>query len=299
MSVGSIDLHTHSNCSDGSLSPGELVAAAASAGIGTLALTDHDTTAGLAEAAAAAGRAGLTLVPGIELSASWRAQTIHVLGLGIDAQAAALCATLVAQAERRRSRLHDMCARLTRLGLPGESLECDVQAAPGIPTRSHLAAALVAGGHVRTPDEAFRRYLAAGKSAYVQAGWPALEAIVACILSAGGCAVLAHPARYRLSTGARRLLIGAFKSAGGEALEVVSGGNGGQHADGLATLAMRFGLHGTVGSDFHGPTQAWNPLGRLAKLPDSVTPLWRGAPWGSLSTGSEKNTAVHLQSFSQ
>jgi len=274
---GSIDLHTHSNCSDGTLTPAGLIAAAATAGVGTLSLTDHDTTAGLEEAQAAARRAGIAFVPGVELSASWRAQTIHVLGLGIDPQAAMLRALLDAQAARRRRRVEEMCARLTRIGLPGESLLSAVEAAPGIPTRTHLAAALTAGGHVRGPDEAFRRYLAAGQCAHVSAGWPPLEAIVTCIVGAGGCAVLAHPARYRLSAGARKLLITAFTSAGGRALEVVSGGNGAQHAEGLATLGIKFGLTGSVGSDFHGPEQAWNPLGRLAKLPDSITPVWRGA----------------------
>ncbi|HLW24567.1 MAG TPA: PHP domain-containing protein [Steroidobacteraceae bacterium] len=272
-----VDLHTHSTCSDGALTPRALIARAAAAGIGTLALTDHDTTAGLAEAAVAARLAGITLVPGIELSASWRAQTIHIVGLGIDPEAPALRSVLDAQAARRQRRLEQMCARLTRLGLPGESLRRAVESVAGIPTRTHLAAALTAAGHVRAAEEAFRRYLAAGKPAHVSAGWPGIESIVASIVSAGGCAVLAHPARYRLSAGARQLLLGAFTAAGGRALEVVSGGNGAQHAESLATLATRFGLEGSVGSDFHSPEQTWNPLGRLAKLPDSVTPVWHGS----------------------
>lgn len=272
-----IDLHTHSCCSDGLLAPAALVREACAAGLERLALTDHDSTGGLEQAASAARAVGIELVPGTELSASWRFQTIHVLGLWIDPQAAALKALLEAQSARRRRRLEQMCARLTELGLPGGALEREVSAAPGIPTRTHLATALVAGGHVSRPEEAFRRYLAAGKAAYVSAGWPPLAQIVACIHAAGGRAVLAHPCRYRLSGGARRALIAEFSAAGGGALEIVSGPTGAAQALELATLALRHGLAGSVGSDFHGFDRTWNPLGRLAKLPGSITPIWHGA----------------------
>ena len=108
------------------------------------------------------------------------------------------------------------------------------------------------------------------------ADWPEIEVVVGWIRAAGGVAVLAHPARYRLSSGARQKLLAEFVAAGGEALEVLSGGNGAQHAEGCAALAERFGLKGSVGSDFHSPLFAWNPLGRSLKLPDSITPVWHG-----------------------
>ena len=95
------------------------------------------------------------------------------------------------------------------------------------------------------------------------------------IRDAGGIASLAHPARYTLSAGGRRQLLADFVAAGGAALEVVTGGNGAQHCDANAALAMKFGLLGSIGSDFHDPQLAWNPLGRLAKLPDCVVPVWR------------------------
>ena len=273
-----VDLHTHSNCSDGSLTPAELVRRAAEAGIEVLALTDHDTIAGVEEARRAAGSAGLELVPGVEISASWRSQAIHVLGLWIDPASAPLQGALGSQAERRRARMRKICARLARLGLPGGALLAAVEANPGLPTRSHLAEALVAGGHVGRVDDAFRKYLGAGRAAHVAADWPALAQVVAWIRGAGGIASLAHPIRYALSGGARRQLLADFAAAGGGALEVVTGANGAQHAQACAALAARFGLAGSLGSDFHNPQLAWNPLGRLAKLPDCVVPVWRGRP---------------------
>jgi hypothetical protein len=271
-----IDLHTHSNRSDGSLAPAELVARAAAAGVAVLALTDHDTVAGLEEAQHSAGEHGLRLVPGVEISASWRAQAIHVLGLWIDPASAAFRSELESQGERRRARMRKMCARLGKLGLPGAELLAAVEALPGLPTRTHLASALAAGGHVNGPEEAFRKYLGSGKRAYLSAEWPPLEAVIGWIRAAGGVASLAHPMRYSLSAGARRRLLGDFAAAGGAALEVVTGANGAQHADAAAMLAVKHGLMGSVGSDFHNPDFTWNPLGRSLKLPDCVTPVWRG-----------------------
>jgi len=270
-----IDLHTHSNCSDGALTPAELVARAAAAGVEVLALTDHDTVAGLTEADHSAGVHGLRLVPGVEISASWRAQAIHVLGLWIDPASAELRSVLEMQAERRRARMRKICARLEKLGLPGPLLLAAVEAHPGLPTRAHLANAMVAGGHVSRADEAFRRYLGAGKPANVAAEWPALDVVVGWIRAAGGVAALAHPARYALSAGARRQMVADFAAAGGAALEVVTGANGAQHVEGVAALAVKYGLMGSVGSDFHDPQLTWNPLGRSLKLPDCVTPVWR------------------------
>ena len=257
------------------MTPEELMAHAATAGVEVLALTDHDTLAGLEMAQYGAGLHGLHLVPGVEISASWRAQTIHVLGLWIDPACPQLRGMLQAQGEHRRVRMRKMCARLQKLGLPGTQLLATVEAHPGLPTRAHLANALVAGGHVSRTEEAFRKYLGAGKTAHFAAEWPAMETVVEWIRSAGGVAVLAHPARYGLSAGSRRQLLADFVTAGGGALEVVTGSNGAQHMESMAVLAMKYGLMGSVGSDFHNPQLTWNPLGRSLKLPDCVTPVWR------------------------
>lgn len=276
MSAGlNIDLHTHSTCSDGSLTPAELVARAAAAGVEVMALTDHDTVAGLEDAGSAAGAHGLKLVSGVEISASWHAQAIHVLGLWIDPTSAQLRGALQAQAELRRARMTKICARLNKLRLPGAELLAVVQGHPGLPTRAHLAQALVAGGHAADTDAAFRKYLGKGKAAHIAAEWPPLAVVVGWICAAGGVATLAHPIRYAISAGARRRLLSDFVAAGGTALEVVSGGNGAQHVDTCAMLAVTYGLKGSVGSDFHNTQAAWNPLGRSLKLPDCVAPVWR------------------------
>ncbi len=270
-----IDLHTHSNCSDGALTPAELVTRAAAARIDVLALTDHDTIAGLADAASHAGELGVQLVTGVEISASWRSQAIHVLGLWIDPANAALQRALAGQAELRSLRMRRICARLSAVGLPGERLLAAVEAKPGLPTRAHLAAALVAEGIVTRADEAFRKYLRRGRAAHIAAEWPALATVVAWISEAGGIASLAHPARYDISAGARRQLLADFAAAGGAAIEVITGGNAAHQIEACAQWAIKGGFAASVGSDFHDPQYAWNPLGSLAKLPPGVTPVWR------------------------
>jgi predicted metal-dependent phosphoesterase TrpH len=273
-----IDLHTHSNCSDGSLRPAELVTRAAAAHVEVLALTDHDTTAGLGEARRCAAESGIEFVAGVEISASWRAQSIHVLGLWIDPDSPGLRSALLGQAEQRVLRMRKICARLTRLNLPGDRLLADVEALPGVPTRTHLAQALVTSGVVRCRQDAFRKFLGRGRAAHVAAEWPSIAVVVGWITAAGGIASLAHPARYGLSGGARRGLLTDFAAAGGRAIEVVSGSGAADHIDACAQLAVEFGFEGSVGSDFHDPQLVWNPLGRLAKLPDCVTPVWRSRP---------------------
>lgn len=276
MNLGAtVDLHTHSLRSDGSLTPSELIELAAQAGIGLLALTDHDTVDGLDEAQRAADGIGMRLVPGVEISAAWHFQTVHVLGLWIDPASVRLRDALDRQAERRRVRMRKMCASLSKAGLPGDALLAAVQAASSLPTRTHLAAALVAAGHVDKTDDAFRKYLGAGKRAHAAADWPELADVVGLIREAGGIASLAHPMRYPLSSGGRRRLLTDFAAAGGGALEVLTGANGAQHLQACAALAVKFGLRASVGSDFHNPQLTWNPLGRLAKLPDGIVPVWR------------------------
>lgn len=257
--------------------PAQLVERAAESGVRMLALTDHDTIDGLDEARSAAFRLGIALVDGVEMSANWRSQSVHVLGLWIDPTDRALRQALSGQVDLRRARMAGMCARLSRLRMPGAELEARVNARPGVPTRTHLAAAMVDVGLVPDMATAFRRHLGQGKPGYLRSQWPAMEQVVRWVRGAGGHAVLAHPLRYRLSSGARRQLVAEFAACGGTGLEVVSGSNPGQAVDTAAELACAFGLSGTAGSDFHDPNLPWNPLGRLAKLPARVNPLWTSA----------------------
>jgi predicted metal-dependent phosphoesterase TrpH len=267
-----IDLHTHSSCSDGLLSPSELVALAARREIGLLALTDHDTIDGCAAAASACDAAGIRFVPGIELSCQWREREIHIVGLRLELANAALQAFCQAAQQRRHERMRSMAQRLTRAGLPGDTLAADALAATA-PTRTHLARALCRHGLSGNVQQAFERWLKRGRPGFVAAQWPALEAAVDCIRAAGGVAVLAHPHRYPLSHGVLRELTGAFAAAGGEGIEVSLAGMGPKDADRAATLARRHGLAGSIGSDFHEPDIPWRPLGRFAKLPDLITPI--------------------------
>jgi len=269
---GRIDLHTHSTCSDGLLSPSALVALAARREIELLALTDHDTIEGCAAAASACAASGIRFLPGVELSCEWREREIHVVGLRLDPSNATLLAHCGLAHQRRRERMRAMARRLTQAGLPGEALAEAAMTAPS-PTRTHLARALCRHGISDDVQQAFDRWLKRGRPGYVAAQWPTLAAAVRCILDAGGVAVLAHPHRYPLSSGVLRELAGDFKAAGGEGIEVSLAGMGPKDADRIAALARRHGLAGSIGSDFHEPDLPWRPLGRFDKLPDLILPI--------------------------
>lgn len=268
-----VDFHLHSTCSDGVLPPAGVIALAADCGVRLCALTDHDTVAGLDEAAGAARARGIGFVGGVELSARWQGRTVHVVGLGIDAVAPVLTAALGTRLAARHERAERIRDRLDRAGAPGTAAYALVAAHP-LPTRTHFARALVELGAAPDPGKAFERWLGRGKPAQVPSEWPELAEAVAAIAAAGGAAVLAHPLRYAFSNGQRRDLARAFRAAGGHALEVVTGGQA-PHQLALATgLALRAGLEGSAGSDCHDPALPWHRPGRLAKLPAAVVPVW-------------------------
>jgi 3',5'-nucleoside bisphosphate phosphatase len=270
----SVDLHLHSSHSDGVLAPAELVDRVADAGVELMALTDHDTTSGLDEARAQCARRGIRMIDGVELSSTWHGQTIHVIGLAIDP----MNATLVAGIERlqglRRARLGAIAERLERKSIPTRAILAQLESEHPVVTRTHLARALVSAQHAKSMAEAFKRYLGRGGAGHVASNYPDVTEVVPWICAAGGTAVLAHPMRYMLSAGARRQLVTVFRDSGGAAIEVVCGRALG-HIAPLAALAARFGLAGSVGSDFHDPQIPWNPPGRLAKLPAGIEPVWQ------------------------
>lgn len=268
-----IDLHTHSSCSDGALGPVELVALAATRQVQLLALTDHDTMTGCAEAARACAEHQIDFLCSSELTALWRGREIHIVGLRLDPANAALAAHLRGVLAQRVERIRAIGVKLTRCGLDGEAIAAEVLALPGTPTRLHLARALVARGHAKDEDDAFKRFLARGQKAAVAAEWPGVDAAVAAITAAGGSAVLAHPHRYQVSAGGLRELCAQFRDCGGAGIEVSLAGMGPGDASQAASLARRFGLAGSCGSDFHIPGLPWRPLGRFAKLPEGVTPI--------------------------
>lgn len=270
-----IDLHTHSCFSDGTLTPAQLVAEAAARAVRVLALTDHDSTAGHTQAREACASTGIHFIPGVEATAGWRGQEIHVVGLGVDAAHPVLVAHLGQVVALRRERMARLCERLQRTPALAASLAPLVPAllAQPVPTRTHLARALVQAGAARDPQAAFRRHLAAGARGHVATAWPDLATTIAAVHAAGGHAVLAHAHRYRLSAGALRNLCSEFAALGGDAMEVSLPGLSPGDATRLCELARQNGLAGSAGSDFHVPGQRWRPLGRFAKLPDHVEPL--------------------------
>jgi 3',5'-nucleoside bisphosphate phosphatase len=267
-----VDFHTHSHFSDGVLSPTALVERARTRNVGTLALTDHDTTAGLDEARAACGTT-IHFVPGVELSATWRGQTIHVVGLQVDTGHRQLRAHLDAVRTRRRERLVEIGERLEkRARLPGRELAATAGESPS-PTRLHLARLMVARGHARDTQDAFDRYLNRDKAGHVPALWPEFDAVMSVLRDSGTLPVLAHPHRYKLSSGQLRELTAVFAQGGGVALEASMAGMSLNDADRIASLCRKFNLHASMGSDFHDPAVPWNPLGRWLKLAAGLLPV--------------------------
>jgi 3',5'-nucleoside bisphosphate phosphatase len=269
-----IDLHTHSHHSDGTLAPAELVSRAAARNVRVLALTDHDTVAGLPEAREACAAAGIGFVTGVEVTAGWRGQELHVVGLDVDPGSGDLQAHLAGIVSLRRARVEAIRVKLMRYKrlADADPALLELQTHP-VPTRTHVARALAHAGLAESVQDAFDRYLGRGCQGYVAQEWPALADAVAAIRAAGGQAVLAHPHRYRLSGGALRNLCGEFRDCGGAALETSLPALSPNDAARLASLAREHQLAGSAGSDFHEPGQPWRPLGRFAKLAEGVEPL--------------------------
>ena len=273
------DLHSHSLASDGTLSPAALVNTAHAAGVDVLALTDHDSTDGVAEALAAAVSAGLQLVPGVEISVSWQSQTVHVLGLGIDPSCADLQQGLLKLREFRDWRAGEIGRRLARAGITGCFAGARALASGRVVSRTHFAHYLVAQGYARSVREVFRHYLVINKPGYVSGEWASLETAMDWIAAAGGLAVVAHPARYRMTASKLRRLIGEFRECGGAGMEVVSGSHTRDNINAMAALCRSEKLLASCGSDYHGPENPWVNLGQLAELPAGCQPVWESDRW--------------------
>ena len=270
------DLHAHTTASDGALSPVELVERAAARGVTHLAVTDHDTTAGVVAAQEAAHQAGtLRVIAGVEVSTLWQGREIHLVGLGLQGHPV-LQQGLAYQQAQRWERAEAIVARLARSGLGGAETVIHRRGADA-PGRSHFADWLVAQGAVRDRPQAFKRYLGRQGRAWVRPGWVSLETAVRWIHLAGGRSVLAHPYAYGMTGAWLRRLCEAFTGAGGEAIEVVTGRTTPTQVRDALGLSLRHGLAASCGSDFHAPGTGLEP-GHLAPLPDAARPLWDHAP---------------------
>ncbi len=256
------------------LTPAALVRRAAIRGVSLLALTDHDETGGLAEAAQTASEVNVLLVPGVEISVVWNGHTLHILGLDIDAHAPQLADGLASIRHARGERAVRIAAQLDAVGitgsLPGAARHAGNSAAIG---RGHFARFLVEQKHVRNSSDAFRRYLGAGRSGYVPPSWPELAQAIDWIHRAGGQAVLAHPDRYRLPPRALQSLFEAFGQSGGDAIEINSDGR--FKASAQIRLAQQFGFALSSGSDFHAPGKNAADLGDVTEIPTGAPALWQ------------------------
>ena len=272
--VDKYDLHCHSTASDGSLSPSDLVTRASQQGVTVLALTDHDTTAGLAEAKLAASHLGIKLINGIELSANYQSHCLHIIGLNIDPLQPELMAGIAKQQTLRVQRAKLIAEKLAKKRIFGAFEAVTLAAGNGEITRSHFADYLLANGYVNSQQQAFDYYLSKGMSAYVPTLWAELAEVVTWIRLAGGVAVLAHPIRYKLSKKWLHKILLAFQQCGGVGIEVVTGRASEDEIRFSSEYAARYQLYASVGSDFHAPTNQWLELGRLAHLPSGLKPVW-------------------------
>lgn len=269
-----VDLHTHTTASDGQLRPAELVTLAVQRGVAVLGVTDHDTTAGLDEAVTAGQRVGIETVPGIELSTAVEAGEVHILGYFIDPHDRSLQEALQSFRERRLDRARAMVSRLQALGIRIAFDDVLALAGGGTISRAHLARLLTERGYTSSLEEAFARYLARGRPAYVPHERPTPVEAVQVVRAAGGAAVLAHP--HTASDLAR--LLPELIAAGLSGLEAWYGEYSADQRRSLVELAEAHGLIPTGGSDYHGEGfREGRELGSVDVPPESVERLRRAA----------------------
>ncbi len=270
-----VDLHCHSNVSDGILTPAAVAARAKAKGVDVWALTDHDEVDGIPEARAAAAQCGLTYVPGVEISITWAGETVHIVGLQIDETNDALIKGLAATRSGRERRAHEIAAQLAAVGIPG-AFEGALKYVgnPDLISRTHFARYILELGICIEIGEVFRKYLTEGKPGYVPHRWATLQEAVTWIRGAGGTAIVAHPGRYHFSDLAFDAFFNEFKQWGGTAIEVMTGSHTVDQYAYFAKVAKKYGFLASRGSDFHGPGESRIELGALPPLPDSVVPVW-------------------------
>ncbi|MCW8963316.1 MAG: PHP domain-containing protein [Gammaproteobacteria bacterium] len=274
------DLHSHSIASDGTLTPTALVHEAVEEGVTHLALTDHDTLAGLPEARQAVAGLNIELIAGAELSAMWNGRTIHIVGLHLDVESSVLREGIRQQLEFRDWRGREIARRLEKKAGIEDAYEGALSFVHGgLVSRTHFARYLVEAGYAKDFGQAFKKYLLKGKPGHVRGDWASLADVVEWIRAADGIAVLAHPARYNLTATRLRGLLAEFIEAGGEAIEVLSGSHTPNEVKAMAGHALRFGLLASAGSDYHGPENPWVHLGRLPEMPESCTAVWDSDIW--------------------
>jgi 3',5'-nucleoside bisphosphate phosphatase len=269
------DLHCHSVVSDGTLTPEALAERAKGNGVELWALTDHDEVGGLQRARDAALAQGMRFLTGVEISITFLNQTVHIVGLGFDADNADLRQGLQQTRGGRDTRAMEMAEGLAKVGIQG-AYEGALKFVgnPQLISRTHFARFLVESGVCRDTSEVFRKYLIEGKPGYVPHRWATLKDAVTWITQAGGVAVIAHPARYKFTPNEEFALFTEFKGFGGQGVEVVTGSHAPAEFVTYAATAKEFGLAASRGSDFHSPDESHTELGTLPFLSSELTPVW-------------------------
>ena len=331
--VSNIDFHCHTNASDGGLSPSELIERAYGRGLNALAITDHDLTAGVADAMETAARLNakllngdadapvetyikenaevngvdngelhrapsertLIVIPGVEFSTTWYDEQIHIVGLGIDPNNDSLKELEAKLKVARTQRAVAIGEKLKRLGFDRPYERCCEQAREGASiTRGNYARLIFQDGKAKTVDDAFHKFLRRGQDAYVKSVWGPIEETVEVIKAAGGIAVLAHPRRYKISNMRLRKLVYEFKKAGGEAIEVSSSQQRQLDRDYLVQLCHKYEMLASLGSDFHNEG-FHRDLGQNIDLPSDVTPVWHSPILERYGMGANfKQRLVHI-----
>ena len=270
------DLHCHSVVSDGTLTPEELAERAKANGVHLWALTDHDELGGQKRAREAASALNIDYLGGVEISVTWMGETIHIVGLGIDADHIGIIEGLRQTRDGRANRAQLMAEQLLKAGIP-DAYEGALHFAGNheLISRTHFARFLVEQGVCRNTEHVFKNYLIEGKPGYVPQQWASLDNAVNWIKSAGGVAVIAHPGRYnRLNAMQMDELYKHFKDLGGLAIEVITGSHSPDQYKTFAKIAQQYGFLASRGSDFHDPNESHIDLGNLPHLPDHLTPVW-------------------------
>jgi predicted metal-dependent phosphoesterase TrpH len=275
VSILNADLHCHSVVSDGTLTPEELAARAAANGVELWSLTDHDEIGGQQRAAAAARAHGMKYLTGTEISVTFADETVHIVGLGFDANHPGMLRGLMETRGGRGARAHEMAGQLAQVGIP-DAYKGALRYVgnPALISRTHFARFLVETGVCKDTSEVFRKYLTEGNPGYVPHRWASLKAAIQWITSAGGMAVIAHPARYKFTANEEFALFSEFKTHGGRGVEVVTGSHTAAEYVKYAETAREFGLAASRGSDFHSPGESHTDLGQLPYLPGELTPVW-------------------------
>ncbi len=265
------DLHVHTTASDGQLEPEEVVAMAQSLGLCAIAITDHESTSGVAPALQAAAGTGLTVVPGVEISTESALGEVHMLGYFVEPGTAALEARLQEIREARVRRAQGMVEKLADLGMPLRWEHVRELAGGESVGRPHIARAMVEQGYVSSTDEAFALYIGSGGPAYVSRLKVAPEEAMDLIQGAGGVPVLAHPLQATD-------LVPALVKAGLQGLEASYTGYSPEEVRFLEGLCRRYGLVATGGSDFHGPDLVCGVMGQATTAFETVAQLRNRRP---------------------